>query len=253
MREELRAAAAARPRRRVARRRGDAGPGPLAHLHRRAVAQGRAARSSTRPASCGVSRRRPSRSACGSTRTPRPPTLKRDGIGVMVTTPLGAIRAGKVALGTNAFKPVLKRLGSYIAPVYDYCMVTEPLTAEQMASIGWAQPPGPVATSPTSSTTTDSPRTTGSCGAATTPSTTGAARCRPSSRAGPRRGPSSASTSSRRSRSSRTSSSPTCGAARSTRRSRFTRVLGSGDERPRRLRARLHRASASPPRGSAPR
>jgi glycine/D-amino acid oxidase-like deaminating enzyme len=63
--------------------------------------------------------------------------LKRDGIGVMITTPLGAIRAGKVALATNAFKPLLKRLGSFIAPVYDYCMVTEPLTAGQMASIGW--------------------------------------------------------------------------------------------------------------------
>jgi glycine/D-amino acid oxidase-like deaminating enzyme len=63
--------------------------------------------------------------------------LKRDGIGVMVTTPLGAIRAGKVALCTNAFKPILKRLSNYIAPVYDYCMVSEPLTDEQMASIGW--------------------------------------------------------------------------------------------------------------------
>jgi glycine/D-amino acid oxidase-like deaminating enzyme len=63
--------------------------------------------------------------------------LKRDGIGVIITTPLGAIRAGKVALATNAFKPLLKRLSSFIAPVYDYCMVTEPLTAEQMASLGW--------------------------------------------------------------------------------------------------------------------
>jgi glycine/D-amino acid oxidase-like deaminating enzyme len=68
--------------------------------------------------------------------------LKRDGIGVMVTTPLGAIRAGKVALGTNAFKPVLKRLSSYIAPVYDYCMVTEPLTPGQMDSIGWTNRQG---------------------------------------------------------------------------------------------------------------
>jgi glycine/D-amino acid oxidase-like deaminating enzyme len=68
--------------------------------------------------------------------------LKRDGVGVMVTTPLGVIRAGKVALGTNAFKPVLKRLSSYIAPVYDYCMVTEPLTEEQMASIGWVNRQG---------------------------------------------------------------------------------------------------------------
>jgi glycine/D-amino acid oxidase-like deaminating enzyme len=63
--------------------------------------------------------------------------LRRDGIGVIITTPLGAIRAGKVALATNAFKPLLKRLGSFIAPVYDYCMVSEPLNEEQMASIGW--------------------------------------------------------------------------------------------------------------------
>lgn len=68
--------------------------------------------------------------------------LKRDGIGVMVTTPLGAIRAGKVALATNAFKPLLRRLGNYIAPVYDYCMVTEPLTDEQLASIGWTNRQG---------------------------------------------------------------------------------------------------------------
>ncbi len=63
--------------------------------------------------------------------------LKRDGVGVIVTTPLGTIRAAKVALATNAFKPVLKRLSNFIVPVYDYCMVTEPLTDEQMASIGW--------------------------------------------------------------------------------------------------------------------
>jgi glycine/D-amino acid oxidase-like deaminating enzyme len=63
--------------------------------------------------------------------------LDRDGIGVMVTTPLGAVRAGKVALGTNAFKPLLRRMNHYIAPVYDYCMVTEPLTDAQLTSIGW--------------------------------------------------------------------------------------------------------------------
>ena len=48
---------------------------------------------------------------------------------MLVTTPLGAVRAGKVALATNAFKPLLRRISHYIAPVYDYCMVTEPLTA----------------------------------------------------------------------------------------------------------------------------
>ncbi len=85
---------------------------------------------------------RPSHSACGSTRTPRRPTSTRDGVGILVTTPLGRIRAARVALGTNAFPPLLRRIGSYIAPVYDYCMATEPLTAEQLASIGWANRQG---------------------------------------------------------------------------------------------------------------
>ncbi len=45
-------------------------------------------------------------------------------------------RQGRVRRRTRS-SPILKRLGNYIAPVYDYCMVTEPLTDEQMASIGW--------------------------------------------------------------------------------------------------------------------
>jgi glycine/D-amino acid oxidase-like deaminating enzyme len=65
-------------------------------------------------------------------------SLDRDGVGVLVSTPLGRVRAGRVALGTNAFRPLLRRIGRYIAPVYDYCMATEPLTTEQLASIGWA-------------------------------------------------------------------------------------------------------------------
>lgn len=68
--------------------------------------------------------------------------LERDGVGVLVTTPLGAVRAARVALGTNAFPPLLRRLNHYIAPVYDYCMVTEPLTPDQLASIGWAHRQG---------------------------------------------------------------------------------------------------------------
>ena len=61
---------------------------------------------------------------------------------MLVTTPLGRVRAARVALGTNAFPPLLRRIGHYIAPVYDYCMVTEPLTPEQLASIGWANRQG---------------------------------------------------------------------------------------------------------------
>ncbi|MBA3606687.1 MAG: FAD-binding oxidoreductase [Actinomycetota bacterium] len=68
--------------------------------------------------------------------------LERDGVGVLVRTPLADVRAARVALGTNAFKPLLRRIGHYVAPVYDYCMVTEPLTAEQLGSLGWANRQG---------------------------------------------------------------------------------------------------------------
>ncbi len=63
--------------------------------------------------------------------------IERDGVGVLVTTPLGRVRAARVALATNAFKPLLKRMNHYIVPVYDYAMVTEPLSISQMESVGW--------------------------------------------------------------------------------------------------------------------
>ena len=65
--------------------------------------------------------------------------------------------------------------GSCTVPVYDYVLMTEPLTAAQLAAIGWQEPAGHRRPRPTSSTTTGSPPTTGSCAAATTPSTTTAA------------------------------------------------------------------------------
>ncbi|MBK9714928.1 MAG: FAD-dependent oxidoreductase [Kouleothrix sp.] len=57
---------------------------------------------------------------------------------VMVRTPYGCVRAARVALATNAFPPLLRRLSLYVVPVYDYVLVSEPLTAAQWAAIGWA-------------------------------------------------------------------------------------------------------------------
>jgi glycine/D-amino acid oxidase-like deaminating enzyme len=68
--------------------------------------------------------------------------IERDGVGVLVRTPLGDVRASRVALGTNAFKPLLRRMRHYIAPVYDYCMATEPLTDEQLGRVGWTNRQG---------------------------------------------------------------------------------------------------------------
>jgi len=57
---------------------------------------------------------------------------------VIAQTPHGGVRAARVALATNAFPPLLKRLSYYVVPVYDYVLVTEPLTAVQRESIGWS-------------------------------------------------------------------------------------------------------------------
>jgi glycine/D-amino acid oxidase-like deaminating enzyme len=56
---------------------------------------------------------------------------------VILTTPGGAVTARRVALGTGAFSPLLRRLRYYLVPVYDYVLMTEPLSAAQLASIGW--------------------------------------------------------------------------------------------------------------------
>jgi glycine/D-amino acid oxidase-like deaminating enzyme len=56
---------------------------------------------------------------------------------VIAHTRHGKVRAERVALGTNAFPPLLKRLSYYVVPVYDYVLVTEPLTPAQRESIGW--------------------------------------------------------------------------------------------------------------------
>ena len=56
---------------------------------------------------------------------------------VIAFTQHGSVRASRVALATNAFPPLLKQLSSYVVPVYDYVLVTEPLTPAQRESIGW--------------------------------------------------------------------------------------------------------------------
>jgi glycine/D-amino acid oxidase-like deaminating enzyme len=47
------------------------------------------------------------------------------------------ITAERVALGTNVFPSLLKRVRPYVVPVYDYALMTEPLTDAQLESVGW--------------------------------------------------------------------------------------------------------------------
>jgi glycine/D-amino acid oxidase-like deaminating enzyme len=59
-----------------------------------------------------------------------------------VRTPHGDVRADRVVLGTNAFPSLLRRLRLMTVPVYDYVLMTEPLSADQKASVGWARRQG---------------------------------------------------------------------------------------------------------------
>ena len=47
------------------------------------------------------------------------------------------VRGTKVALGTNVFPSLLKRNRLYTVPVYDYALMTEPLSDAQLDAIGW--------------------------------------------------------------------------------------------------------------------
>ncbi|MFG2696842.1 NAD(P)/FAD-dependent oxidoreductase [Kitasatospora sp. NPDC048407] len=57
--------------------------------------------------------------------------------GLAVRTPYGRITARRAALATNAFPSLLRRHRPYTVPVYDYALMTEPLTDAQLASVGW--------------------------------------------------------------------------------------------------------------------
>ena len=63
--------------------------------------------------------------------------LERTSNGIIVHTPYGEVHAKKVALATNIYRSLIRRAKKYVVPVYDFQLVTEPLTSEQMASIGW--------------------------------------------------------------------------------------------------------------------
>jgi glycine/D-amino acid oxidase-like deaminating enzyme len=57
---------------------------------------------------------------------------------VEVHTDRAAVTSGHVVLATNVFPSLLRRNRLMTVPVYDYVLMTEPLTAEQLASVGWA-------------------------------------------------------------------------------------------------------------------
>ena len=63
--------------------------------------------------------------------------IARSGEGVTVETAAGPVHGRRVVLATNAYPPLLRRLRLMTVPVYDYALMTEPLTADQREAIGW--------------------------------------------------------------------------------------------------------------------
>jgi hypothetical protein len=64
--------------------------------------------------------------------------IRREGDVVEVATDRAIVTSDHVVLATGVFPALLRRNRLMTVPVYDYVLVTEPLTADQRASIGWA-------------------------------------------------------------------------------------------------------------------
>ena len=65
-------------------------------------------------------------------------SLRRAGAGVEVRTATGSLRTPRVVLATSAYThQLLPRVARRFIPLYDYVLVSEPLTPAQRETIGW--------------------------------------------------------------------------------------------------------------------
>jgi glycine/D-amino acid oxidase-like deaminating enzyme len=64
--------------------------------------------------------------------------LRKSATGVSLIADGGIVNARRVLLATSAYPPLVRAIGRYIAPVYDYVLVTEPLTEPMREAIGWS-------------------------------------------------------------------------------------------------------------------
>ncbi len=61
---------------------------------------------------------------------------------MILTTRHGTVTTVGVALATNAYPSMVRRLRRYVVPVYDYVLMSEPLRPAQRAAIGWSRRQG---------------------------------------------------------------------------------------------------------------
>jgi glycine/D-amino acid oxidase-like deaminating enzyme len=68
--------------------------------------------------------------------------LPASGSGIEARTGAGRVRADKAVLATNAFRSPLRRMRRATIPIWDYVLVSEPLSASQLGSVGWKRRQG---------------------------------------------------------------------------------------------------------------
>jgi glycine/D-amino acid oxidase-like deaminating enzyme len=68
--------------------------------------------------------------------------LRAAGPVIEALTAAGRVRARRVLLATSAYPPLLRSIAHYVLPVYDYVLVSEPLSPAQLDSIGWKRRQG---------------------------------------------------------------------------------------------------------------
>jgi glycine/D-amino acid oxidase-like deaminating enzyme len=66
----------------------------------------------------------------------------RDGDRVTVRTAAGTLTARRVLVGTSAYPSPIREIRRYIAPVYDYALMSEPLDPAQRHALGWRRRQG---------------------------------------------------------------------------------------------------------------
>jgi glycine/D-amino acid oxidase-like deaminating enzyme len=68
--------------------------------------------------------------------------LASEGGRVVLQCPGGRVRARRAVLATSAYPPLLRAVRRRMLPVYDYVLMTEPLSSAQRAELGWANRQG---------------------------------------------------------------------------------------------------------------
>ena len=68
--------------------------------------------------------------------------IRRERSGLTVLSAEGRITAPRIALGTSAFPNLVRRIRLHTVPVYDYALMTEPLSETQLRELGWRRRAG---------------------------------------------------------------------------------------------------------------